>query len=124
MKLKLSKMNEKVLYVVSIAFLGLGMWSLNIDFYKEVSLLAYICTSIMALIAIIINFSNGISLGNRFIRNYNLQLLSYVLIFQIVIQKVVLLGIIINLFCFIADSSRYIYFNAKEKELKNGGNKQ
>lgn len=124
MKLKISKKNEKVLYVVSIAFLGLGMWSLNIDFYKEVSLLAYICTSIMALIAIIINFSNGISLGNRFIRNYNLQLLSYVLIFQIVIQKVVLLGIIINFFCFVADSSRYIYFNAKEKELKNGGNKQ
>lgn len=123
MKLKLSKSNEKVLFLVSFAFLGFAMPSLNIDYYKEVSLFAYICTSIMALIAIIINISNGISLGNRFIKYANLHLFSYALIFQIVIQKAVLLGIFINFLCFIADSSRYIYFNAKEKELKKEGNK-
>lgn len=124
MKLKLSKSNEKVLYIISTLLTGVFIGVLDIDWFKEVSLIAYILSSIIALILIVLAISKDIYKGNWLAKYYNLGLFLVVLIIQIVVGKVMLLGIIVNLICFIGESSRIAYIIWKEEELKKEGNKQ
>lgn len=124
MKLKISKSNEKVLYIVSTLLTGVFIGVLDIDWFKEVSLIAYILSSIMALILIVLAIFKDIYKGNRLAKYYNLGLFLVFLIIQIIVCKVMLLGIIVNLICFIGESSRISYLIWKEEEDKKEGNKQ
>lgn len=124
MKLKISKSNEKVLYIVSTLLTGVFIGVLDIDWFKEVSLIAYILSSIMALILIVLAIFKDIYKGNRLAKYYNLGLFLVFLIIQIIVYKVMLLGIIVNLICFIGESSRISYLIWKEEEEKKEGNKQ
>lgn len=124
MKLKISKSNEKVLFLVSFAFLGFAMPTLNIDWFKEVSVFAYIFTSIMALIAIVLTISRDIYKAYKYQKYNVLGFFLLALIIQIVFCKAMLFGIILNFFCFVAEISKIGYIDMKEKEDKKEGNKQ
>lgn len=124
MKLKLSKSTEMVLYILIGALLGGFGATLDIDWFKEVSLFAYIYTSIMVLIVVVLTISKDIYKGNRFKKYKVLGFFLVVLIIQIVFGKAMLFGIIFNFYCFTIEISRIVYIDWKEKEDKKEGNKQ
>lgn len=121
MKIKLSKDREQVLNIISACLTGIFAVSMDIDWFKEVSIMAYISSSIIALISFVIAVSKGIYEENKLSTYYILGLFLVVLIIQIVVGKVMLLGIIVNLICFIGESSRISYLIWKEEEDKKEG---
>ena len=118
MKLKLSKSNEKVLFLVSSCLTGIFAVSFDIDWFQKVSIMAYISSSIMALIAIVLMISRDIYKSNKYQRYSILGLFLLVLIIQIVVGKAMLFGVIINLLCYISELSRIGILEWKEEEAE------
>lgn len=116
MKLKLSKDKEKVLYIVSSCITGIFAVSFDIDWFQKVSIMAYISSSIMALIAIVMMISRDIYKANKYQKYSILGLFLLVLIIQIIVGKAMFFGIIINLLCYISELSRIGILEWKEKE--------
>lgn len=116
MKLKLSKDREKVIDIIINACLVLAIMSLHLDYFKEVSLLPAIYSSIAALLTIILGIYKGVFKGFKS-GKYNMLILFLVsLIVQIVVGKAMLFGIIVNFVCIAAEMSRAGYINLKEEE--------
>lgn len=124
MKLKISKNQETALIVIIIIILGRISPLLGIDYFKEVNFLSYIFTSIITLSAFVLFLSKIEVKGFQFQKLRTLVLFLVFLILQLIIDKFIILGIIVNFICFTIDSTLFIYLKTKEEELKKEGNKQ
>lgn len=116
MKLKISKDREKVLLIVSSCITGIFAVSFDIDWFEEVSIMAYISSSIMALIAIVLMISRDIYKANKYQKYNVLGFFLLALIIQIVFCRAMLFGIILNFFCFVSEISKIGYIDMKEKD--------
>lgn len=118
MKLKISKDREKVLLIVSSCITGIFAVSFDIDWFQKVSIMAYISSSIMALIAIVLMISRDIYKANKYQKYSILGLFLLILIIQIVVGKAMFFGVIINLLCYISELARIGILDWKEEEAE------
>lgn len=118
MKIKISKKQEKVLIVVISFLLTFFLKRLDFDYLKEVTLISYVGSSIILILVSIIILSRDEIKDIKLIRFRSLAIFLGFLIYQLFINKFVIVGLLANYLCIVSDILLFGYFNAKEEEAE------